>query len=161
MNIFEYARNMEKEGETFYRKQAENCSDKGLAVILNMLADDEVKHFDILQAMEKTAAAEMTNTAILGHAKNIFAKINPDEWDIKGNITQLDLYRKAQQMEKKSEDFYREHAAKEANETNKALLNQIAEEEKKHFLLLQNIIDLVSRPRQWIENAEFNHLEDY
>lgn len=35
------------------------------------------------------------------------------------------------------------------------------EEEKKHYFLLDNIIEFVSRPEQWLENAEFYHLEEY
>jgi hypothetical protein len=37
----------------------------------------------------------------------------------------------------------------------------VAGEEHKHYLLLERIIDFVSRPEQWLEDAEFYHLEDY
>lgn len=37
----------------------------------------------------------------------------------------------------------------------------MAGEEKRHFFILENIIDFVSRPQSWLENAEFNKLEEY
>ena len=41
------------------------------------------------------------------------------------------------------------------------MLAQLAAEEEKHDLLLENIIDFLSRPEQWLENAEGQHLEAY
>ena len=29
------------------------------------------------------------------------------------------------------------------------------------MFLLENMLDFISRPQTWLENAEFNHLEDY
>jgi len=33
--------------------------------------------------------------------------------------------------------------------------------EKRHDLILENIIDFVNRPKSWLENAEWYHLEEY
>ena len=46
-------------------------------------------------------------------------------------------------------------------EAQKKLLLKLAEEEKKHMFLLENLVEFVSRPETWIENAEFNHLVEY
>ena len=43
----------------------------------------------------------------------------------------------------------------------KRIFQKLAEEEKKHYFLLENIIQFVSRPETWLENAEFYHLEEY
>jgi rubrerythrin len=37
----------------------------------------------------------------------------------------------------------------------------IAEEEKRHEFLLDHILQFISRPQTWLENAEFNHLDQY
>ncbi|MDA3850867.1 MAG: hypothetical protein PF447_06310 [Spirochaetaceae bacterium] len=36
-----------------------------------------------------------------------------------------------------------------------------ADEEHRHYHLIDNIEELLLRPKQWVEDAEFNHLEDY
>jgi rubrerythrin len=46
-------------------------------------------------------------------------------------------------------------------ETHKEIFLKLADEEKKHYFLLENIIDFVSRPQKWLENAEFYHLDEY
>ncbi len=43
----------------------------------------------------------------------------------------------------------------------KDILLKIAEDEKRHRFLLKNTVDFLSRPKTWIENAEFHHLDEY
>jgi len=74
MNIFEYAMQMEKDGEEYYRQLAGKTANKGLQTILTMLADEEVKHYKTIEKM-KTAKPEMVETTILPDAKNIFIQI--------------------------------------------------------------------------------------
>ena len=61
----------------------------------------------------------------------------------------------------KIEAFYREKAGEVEKDAHKNLFLQIAEEEKKHAFLLENVIDFVTKPDNWLENAEFHHLEEY
>jgi hypothetical protein len=37
----------------------------------------------------------------------------------------------------------------------------IAEEEKRHEFLLEHVLQFIARPQTWLENAEFNHLDQY
>ena len=55
MNVFEFAMNMEKDGENYYRELAGKADHKGMVNILNMLAEDEVKHYNILREMKEGA----------------------------------------------------------------------------------------------------------
>lgn len=43
----------------------------------------------------------------------------------------------------------------------KKVLQQIAEEEKQQKVVLENIIEMIERPDNWIENAEFYHFDQY
>ena len=159
MNIFKFAMQMEKDGEKFYRNLAEEVGSAGLKTILNMLADDEVKHYEIFKAMSKNKETSLSETKILKKSKNIFMRIQGEK--IEPNIEQIDLYKKAQEIELKSQEFYEEKAKEVTNVAQKKLLLKIAEEEKRHYFLLENIIVFISRPRTWLENAEFFHLEEY
>jgi len=48
MNIYEFAMQMEKDGENYYRHLAEESTITGLGKIFTMLANEEVKHFNIM-----------------------------------------------------------------------------------------------------------------
>jgi len=160
MNIYEYAVQMEKDGEDYYRQLAQKTANKGLKTILTMLADEEVKHYNALEKM-KTEKPHIAETRILTDAKNVFVQIKESGESFDFDIKQTELYRKAQDIEKKSHEFYTEKANEVTEEYRKELFLKLADEERKHYLLLDNIIEFVSRPEHWLENAEFYHLDEY
>jgi len=160
MNVFEYAMQMEKDGEEFYRRLAQQTTNKGLKTILTMLADDEVKHYNAIKKMQ-SEKPEIPGTTILSGAKNIFVQIRDSGEDFDLDIKQIDLYTKAQEIEQKSWDFYLQKANETTDETHKDVFLKLTDEEKRHYFLLDNIIKFVSRPEHWLENAEFYHLEEY
>jgi rubrerythrin len=159
-NILEYAMQMEKDGEDYYRQLARQTSNKGLHTILTMLADEEVKHYNVIERMQ-IKEPNMTETTILTDAKNIFVQTKESGESFDFDINEAELYKKARDIEKKSRDFYTEKADDVTEEYQKEIFLILADEENKHYLLLDNIIEFVSRPEQWLENAEFFHLEDY
>jgi len=160
VNIFIYAMQMEKDGEEYYYKLAQETNDKGLRAVFSMLAQEEARHYEMI-SKARTARPQMAETSILTDAKNIFAQIKESGESFDPEPGQVGAYKKAQEIEKKSMDFYREKAGEVEQEYQKELFLKLAEEEKKHYFLLENIIDFVSRPETWLENAEFCHLEEY
>lgn len=159
-NIFEYAMQMEKDGEDYYRQLAQQTDNKGMRSILTMLADEEVKHYQAIEKI-KTQQTQIAESGILTDAKNVFIQIKESGESFDFGINQEELYRKARDIEKKSQDFYTEKANEVTEKYQKEVFLKLAVEEKKHYVLLDNIIDFISRPEQWLENAEFFHLEEY
>lgn len=151
---------MEKDGENYYRQLAQQTTNKGLRTILTMLADEEVKHYNAVKKL-KTEKPQMADTTILTDAKNVFVRLSRSEEEFDFDTSQIELYKKAQDIERKSRDFYLEKANEVELQYQKGLFLKLADEEKKHYFLLDNIIEFVSRPSQWLENAEFFHLEEY
>ena len=161
MNVFDYAMQMEKDGEAYYRELAQKCNDTGLARVLIMLADEEVKHYNLLKQM-KTGKAEYSEIPLLANVKNIFAEMQQRGEAFDFATEQVNYYRKAQEIEKKSEDFYREKATEISDSDQKDIFVKIADEEKKHFLILEGIIEFVQRPKTWLEDAEWGNIgKDY
>ena len=160
MDIFDYALQMEKDGEQFYRKIAKKTDNKGLQAILTMLADEEIKHYQAIESMRQNKY-QMTETTVLDEARNIFIKMKDQEETFEPDQEQAELYTKAQEIEKKSQQFYQEKARQTDKDDQKKLYERLAKEEEKHYFLLENIIAFVSRPKQWLENAEWYHLEEY
>ena len=160
MNIYDFAMQMEKDGETYYRELAGKCGNKGLTNILNMLADEEVKHYEIIKRM-KSKTPKIADTKILENVKNVFAKMKDQKEGFNFNASQKEFYRKAQELEKQSEDFYASKSKETEEKDKKESFTKLAEEEKRHFVILDNIIEFIARPESWLEDAEFNHLEEY
>lgn len=166
MDIFEYAIQMEKDGELLYRQLADKPDNTGLKKILNMLADDELKHARTLEQMQM-GQTSFYETTILADSKNIFEQIRRTGLDSlntpEGSIytPQLNLYNQALKIEQKSIDFYQQKSKEVQDDYQKKLFQKLVDEEKKHYFLIDKIIDFLTSPRNWLENAEFVHLADY
>ena len=52
MNLFDFAMKMEMDGKAYYEKLATDTPVAGLRTIFTMLAADEQKHYDAVQAMK-------------------------------------------------------------------------------------------------------------
>ena len=159
-NIFDFAVKMEQDGEKLYRGLAAQSSDTGIKGIFNDLADDEVKHAQIVRQLQKNINPRMAATSILRDAKSVFSDMAvKKDFQAAGNDEPA-LYRKAFDLEKKSRDF-NQAQADVTQKGAQAIFTQLAGEESQHMILLENLIEFVSRPMTWLENAEFNHLEEY
>ncbi len=160
MDIFTFAIQMEKDGEMFYRELAEKVHENGAKTILNMLAADEEKHANAIERI-RSRTSTMEETEILDKAKNIFVQMKEFGGEFEFDHDHEALYRQAMDMEQKSIDFYLDRADQVKGAGQKVLFEQLAQEEKDHLRLLSGLADFVNRPKTWLENAEFNHLEDY
>jgi len=161
MDIYEFAMQMEKDGEKFYRDLAAKCGDKGLANILTMMADTEVEHYEMFKKMGENIDPTLSETPLLNDVKNVFETMKETQGEVKPDTAQVDLYKQAQAVEKKSAAFYLEKAAEVKSIPHKKIFEQIAASEEEHYHLLGKLIEFVNSPSEWLENAEWHHLGEY
>ena len=57
--------------------------------------------------------------------------------------------------------FYKEKAEELLDNHQKELFLVLAGEERKHFILMDNFVEFISRPDTWLENAEFFQIDEY
>jgi len=160
MNVYEYAMKVEKDGELYYRDLASKTNDVGLKSILNMLAEEEVKHYVVFDKMNKKQIIPTQPIVdVFTSAKTIFEKMHEDNKAGTFSEDQVDFYKSALRSEENSYKFYIEKALMLEDEEQKAIFMRIAEEERQHMVLLENLVEYISFPERWLENAEFNHME--
>lgn len=165
MNIYDFAMQMEKDGENYYRELAAASKIAGLKKIFGMLADEEVEHFRVLkQLKEQKSETRPPETHILTDVKNIFIGMKEEKGNLHIDTTvDTDAFRKAREIEQKSIDFYLEKAEEAEDAAVKNVLIRLARMEEKHRNIMENLVEFVSRPEpgHWLENAEWHHLEEY
>jgi rubrerythrin len=165
MEIFDFAMKMEEDGEAYYRKLAKEAGNPGVEKILTFLADEEVKHYNIFKKLKEGQTDELPESSLFSDVTNIFEGLSREyeenkETPFEFDANQPQFYRKAQDLEKQSEMFYRDKAEETDDEKQKDLLLKIAHEEKRHYIVLEHIIDFIRHPQQWIEDAEWNKLSE-
>ena len=163
MNILEFAMQMEKDGEQYYRELAHKTADSGLANILHNLADAEVKHYNVLRQIQDRQDPAMGEDTVRENTRNVFKQMQEKGESIGLEESELEAYRKARDIEERSRKFYIEKAKELNSPASEELFYKIADEEKAHRQILESIIDFVSRPLpgNWLENAEWSHAEEY
>lgn len=164
MDIYEFAMQMEKDGENYYRQLAQESKSPGLSKIFSMLADEEVKHFKVIERLSNRQKASLAESNLLANVKNIFVDMKGQKVELRIDTTiETDEYRKACIIEEKSRDFYQKKAEVVEDEQQKQIFLRLAKMEAGHLRIMENIVEFVSRPEpgNWLENAEWHHLDEY
>ncbi len=160
MDIYKYAMQMELDGRHFYLDLAEKTNNTGIKSILTMMAESEAKHYNVILSMQKNDKTQYSaDTEVLTNVKNIFMKMK-EEKDIDVDVSQVEFYKKALEVETNSEKFYLERADEEKDPHRKEIFLTLAKEEKDHCVLLENMVNLVSQPDNWLENPEWYHTDE-
>jgi len=161
MNIFDFAMKMELDGKAYYEKLATDTTDGGLKSIFSNLAADEQKHYDIIQTIKSGTKLKMVDSKVLEEARNLFELLMTDKGIANSLKKSLDGYQHARKIEADSIKLYEEMAKNEDNPEIVQLLLRIANEEKKHFNILDNLCDYVLAPQNYLAWGEFSNLKEF
>lgn len=162
MNIFDFAMQMETDAETLYRKLAEDSQVPGIRKIFADLADDEQGHWQIFRALKQQQPPEITtDSQTLENAKSIFQDLIARKEELPSITSNLESYRYALKLEAEGVRLYRDAAKRESSDQVKTLLLRIAEEEEKHFNIVENIFNFINAPNQYLAWAEFSSLGEF
>ena len=159
MNSIELAIGMELDGKRFYMQQAEKAEDSGLKSIFHTLAEEESIHARILKSKAETLPYELVDT--YAEIKSIFVEIGNYKNIIKQIPDALDVYTMALEAEKKSIDLYTEMLQEATDAKDKKIFEYLIEQEKDHYKVMEQLIELVNRPNDWVESAEFGIRKEY
>ncbi|MBS4539211.1 ferritin family protein [Clostridium sp. D2Q-11] len=173
MDIYEVAMKMELEGEEYYKKQMDMAESEGIKSIFKMMADDERKHYEIIKNIKENyldcdsdIEIEEVDTIFTQRLENNnYFTDEVDEKDFRFGKINIDdtvkAYRHALKLEQESIDYYKKQVENAKSECDKKIFERLAKEEKKHYEAIDNILDHVTKSERWLEDARFNHIEDY
>jgi len=157
-SIIEQAIQLEEKAETTYREAVKTTSDPSAAKVLSFFADEEAQHAEALRGMERVADGsgllQSAKDWIRGAVEGGSSAISPDS-DL------LAVLRQALIIERQTEAFYREEAARADDDAVRQLFTRLADAEKAHFLLVGSLVEYFDRPNEWTESAEFGHRTEY
>lgn len=160
MDVFEFAMKMEMDGKAYYEKLKDETDVIGLKTIFTNLAADEQKHYEIILSIKEGYAKPMIDTTVLEKTRNLFEELMNDK-NIAGSMSKsLDGYQHARKIEADSVRFYEDAAIKETNQETRQLLLRIADEEKKHYTIMDNLYDFTLAPQNFLAWREFSNLKE-
>ena len=159
MNPYDFAIQMSRDGEKFFRTLTKQVKKPRLRKIMVLLANDQATHRHDFAKMKKAEGKS------LPEAKNLTGAVNPFAQRLKRldlgerldeNMAPAELYRRGQELDKECEDFYRKRAARIKKPRLKQAFLGVAEEQQKHYFSLEHLINFILEPQQELEDAEWN-----
>ncbi len=169
MNLFDFALKMELDGEKFYRGLAEKAEFSDLKTVLAGLAEDERRHYKIIQSVQQQSLNFIEADPALSKRDNVFAAgakkglaaDNKELFFAQLRGEQIDAYRAALQKEKESVELYGKLGEETKRPAEKDICAKLKAEEEKHAAVIENIIDMLNHVHDWVDAPEFNHQDEF
>lgn len=157
MNDLKFAIQMEQDGERYYLEQAEKNKGNSLYPVCIMLAQDEKKHAQILTDKMNDRDYVLAEANVLTQATSVFQGLGDLQAEEKEQLSQLDFYRKALELEEKSIALYQRYLSFAKTKQEKELFDYLIGQEKKHFQIIDELVTLLRHAEEWVEDAEFGY----
>ena len=161
MDIFECAIKMEEDAKKYYEKLAAATGVLELKNLFTMLAAAEQEHHDALVEMKGSIDPQKAQFKALQEAACIFQPLLSKR-DLMAELKEdPDAYKHVVKEEEEAVRFYEELAAQAKDEGTREILLKIADEERKHLNIVENIYSFVESPKTYLAWGEFSNLKEY
>jgi rubrerythrin len=162
MDILQNSIALEQQGRDYYLELAQKTPLPTLAGIFKFLAGEEQTHYEQFFALTKKVRPDpLPSSSALENAQQVFSKMSAVFSAKEPLEDYVDAYKKAVDFEQKSIDYYQTALAQKLENDQCAVFTYIVKQERAHLALMENLVEFVRRPKEWLENAEWNHLDEY
>jgi len=161
MNVFDFAIKMESDGKTLYEKLAAETNVAELKTIFTLLAAAEEEHCKALGAMKKDTPPGSAESKVLENSRNVFQGLLERKSALDLLKEDPDGYRHALKFAMAGIKLYETMATRETNPATATIFTMLAEDERKHLQILENIYDFVESPKDYLAWGEFSNLKEF
>ncbi|HUV31353.1 MAG TPA: ferritin family protein [Acidobacteriota bacterium] len=160
MDIVEFAMQMELDGKAFYERAAEATAQPELKKILIYLAEEEERHYQVFRQLHDGRADRAEeeldgNSGSLSAPRNLFLELAGQGPDQSFGDDARAVWTEALKIEEAAVRMYSDEAAKEKDPARKKLLNRIADEERDHVYLIDNMLSFIADPQTFVNSRQF------
>jgi len=160
MGVIDDAVRLEEKAERNYRQAADRAQNPSATKLLVLLADAEAGHAMALRRLD--AAKDLKGPDLVAAASAwVRGAVEGGANTLSRDGGLLDLLRRAMDLERQTEAFYREHAEGADDARVARLLGELAQVEHSHYALVSSLVEYYNRPNEWVESAEFGLRPDY
>ena len=154
---------MELDGCAFYREHAEKMEQPELRRILLEIAEDELKHFALFEALRDGRAVEYdesTKTQIVRTLKSVYEELRASGIAFHFGDDAPRIWAQARDLERQAEIYYRQQSSLAAKPNEREALNKIADEEYGHRVVLEQVLEFFEDPAGYLDSSEWSKLAD-
>jgi rubrerythrin len=160
VKLLEKAIQMEVDAGQYYHQQAFKNQGNPLEDVFILLAKQELKHEEILNKLLAGSPPAIDESEV-ADSERLFANLGDFKAEAGYLADQLEVYRTAMGQEQKMVEFYQNMEKDTTDPKIQRLLSFLVKQEQRHFTLFETLEQLVQRPTDWVEAAEFGKREEY
>jgi rubrerythrin len=161
-DILDMAMDLELKSVEFYSTLARQTAIEAVSNVFRFLSGQEKAHYEIVKAWrDNIPAPVLQSETILVDSDKIFKNLS--EHFSKADDRALNYYQAYEQallFEEQSVHYYRRLLGK-SDDGRKAIIMRIIDQEKSHARFIKNLMEFLRHPGEWLENAEWHHLDEY
>jgi rubrerythrin len=166
MDLLGIAEELENSAVLFYQDLAKSAKIGEFSSIFNDLAREERKHFEIFEKWRKNERLPDLENFVpqVTDSATIFAYLSEQFNAGAGEFTsRSQIFKMALELERKSIDHYRRliESSDLTISAHRSLVERIIAQEENHIRAIDALAEFQRHPGEWLENAEFNHRDEY
>jgi rubrerythrin len=166
MDLLRIAKDLENKAVSFYQDLANSTKIGEFNGIFKDLAREEQKHFEIFDNWQKNKRLPDLENIVpwVTDSRAIFESLSEQFKGSSGEfLSRSQIFTMAIDLERKSIDFYRRLMELPDTEysAHRAMVERIMVQEENHIRVITSLAEFLRHPGEWLENAEFNHREEY
>ena len=160
MNILECIIKMKQETRAHYGRLIEAATEKDLKQLFTLLAAAEAEHIDKLVAMKgKINKISESGMNMFDESVCVFSPHIDPRHLAEALRNDPDAYRHVVQEEEETIEFFDQLKSQAESDQMKRLCQVLADKEREHLTMLENIYFFVEEPRTYLEWGEFSNLK--
>jgi rubrerythrin len=160
MNVFDCAIKIEEEVQQYYQRLEAESILPEMKHLFSMLAASEEEHRNSLIRLKGILAADQAQLDSLNGTVCSFRPLLTERELLEETEDDPDLYKFSMREEEQEIRFYEELAEKTSNPATRSCLLMLAQEERRHLSVVENIYDFVEAPRTFLAWGEFSNLRE-
>ena len=157
MNILECTIKMKQETRAHYERLSEAVTENELKRLFSLLASAEDEHIEKLRALGDTMGR--IDTSALDESVCVYNPHIDPRHLAEALRNDPDAYRHVVQEEEETIEFFDQLKNQADSEQMKRVCQVLADKEREHLTMLENIYFFVEEPRTYLEWGEFSNLK--
>ncbi|UCD85739.1 MAG: ferritin family protein [Deltaproteobacteria bacterium] len=166
LEALKFAIQMEIDGKEYYQRAGKGSGNMVGKELFQWLADAEDRHRQRFEEIyndvknKKVWPEVDIQTGKEERLSTLFSReMKAAAPNIKAPSVELDIITKATEMEKKSEDYYRDQGERSTSEAEKKFYEALVAEERGHYLALVDYREYIIDPEGWLRKQEHHSLD--
>lgn len=160
MNVFDCAIKIEEEAQQYYKRLETQSTSPDKRHLFAMLAASEEEHKNNLMQLKKKMGNDVAQMDSLEYSACRFRPILTERELMEEELRDPDFYKFAVWEEEQEIQFFEDLARKTKNERVRRALHMLADEERRHLNMVENIYEFMETPRTYLAWGEFSNLRD-